>query len=178
MKKQSLNNLFFLLCSINISIAHTQDYNKDQLIGYWAEYTFFVPDSCSLDSIPFLSEINLTLEEFLSDSLMIELINEEGDSLAWEYEIKLNGTYVGNSSRLCNGKSHQSTGKWDYKNGEFAMKRIDPCSNTNKRDPFTFYYYSIQWISLTAFYECGEEGPGIPVVTIYKKIPDGLIAPH
>ncbi|NOQ75997.1 MAG: hypothetical protein GQ574_28580 [Crocinitomix sp.] len=178
MKKRSLYCLLFLLSFINLSVANAQEYNKDNFVGYWTEYVFIVTDSCSLDSIPMLTLLDFTLDEFLSDSLMIDLIKEEGDSSAWEIEFKPNGTFIGNGRSFCKGKTHQTTGEWDYKKGELAMKQLRPCSSS-KLDPLKDYYYPIQWLSSTTFYMCGgEEGPGNPVIILFNKIPDGLISPQ
>ena len=155
---------------------HAQDYDNKHFVGYWAEYTFIVPDSCSLDSIPDLEMLNLTLDELLSDSLLIEFIKNEGDSTVWEYGFKADGTFIGNSSWFCNNQSYQSAGNWDYKNGEFALQQVTPCWEGSSE--FDHHYYPVQWISPSAFYECGEEGKGTFVITIFKKIPTGLIQPN
>lgn len=174
--KDLMKRYLLLLCFFKLSAVFAQEFDSTHFVGYWTEDSFIVSDSCNLDSIPELEMLNLTLDEFLSDSLLIEIIKDVGDSTIWEYEFKANGTFIGNGFSFCNDQYHQSTGEWDYKNGQLALLPNNPC--WGKTSNIDQHYYPVQWISPSAFYECGEEGKGTYVITITKKIPDGLIPPN
>jgi hypothetical protein len=171
MKKYGLTLLVML------SFAHLsfgQDYGKSQLIGRWAEFVFFVPDSCSLDSIPELEDIHMALEEWLSDSLIIAFATEFNDSSYWDIQFMADSTYLENDSSYCAKSYHQSHGNWDYKDGELALKGIlSPCIVPNW-GPVSDFFQPIQWYSPTVYYECAEEGPGNHLIIMYKKIPEIL----
>lgn len=168
--KAHLGVVSILFCVLSLTHSFGQEYQKEQLVGKWVEHVFSVTDSCSIDTIPVLVEWGISLEELLSDSLIMLMLEEEVDTNYWEYEYKANGLFVENDSGFCDGHSYQAHGKWDYKNGEFAKLYLDSCSN-RKRNNRELHYYPIQWISPNAFYECGEEGPGNHLVIIHQKLP-------
>ncbi|MFT5818911.1 MAG: hypothetical protein ACI8ZM_000132 [Crocinitomix sp.] len=177
MKKYPLSNLLFLLSFLNLSATYAQDYDNDSFVGYWVEHVLFVADSCSIDSVIDLKIYGLTLDEILSDSVYISDIKEYGDSAAWHIEFKDDGTYAEYGSFSCRKIKYPIVGTWNYKDGQLATRsQTSPCF-VGERSPLEDYYYPIQWISPTAFYQCGQEGPKQHIVIIYKKIPDGLIEP-
>ena len=163
-----LTLLFYLTCP-----SFGQENGKSQLVGRWIEHVFFVEDSCSIDNIPFLVQLGISVEELLSDSLIVVMLEADIDSNYWEYEYKANGLFVENDSGFCDGYWYQTHGKWDYKNGEFATLNLDSCSN-RKGNSRALNYYPIQWISPNAFYECGDEGPGNHLVIINQKLPNSI----